>query len=287
MRWQRGTRSHNIDDRRARRSPGRRRVGGGLSLGGVLAILAISWFLGINPMTFLGGNVGSGSVGLGGGGLAGGAMASGEFRTTPEEEELVDFVSFVLDDLQATWRELLPGYRDATLVLFRDATRSGCGVGQSEMGPFYCGADEHVYIDLSFYAQLRSQFGAPGDFAQAYVLAHEIGHHLQTLTGISDTVRQRQQADPASRNDLSVRQELQADCFAGVWGYSTAQRGNLDPDDVEEGLRAAAAIGDDRIQRMGGRGVHPESFTHGSSAQRVEWLRRGLESGDPDSCNTF
>ena len=181
MRWQRGTRSRNIDDRRARRSPGRRTVGGGLSLGGVLAILAISWFLGIDPMTFLGGNVGSGSVGLGGGGLAGGAMASGEFRTTPEEEKLVGFVSFVLDDLQATWRELLPGYRDATLVLFRDATRSGCGVGQSDMAPFYCGADEQVYIDLSFYAELRSQFGAPGDFAQAYVLAHEIGHHLQTL----------------------------------------------------------------------------------------------------------
>jgi predicted metalloprotease len=287
MRCQRGTRSRNIDDRRARRSPGRRRVGGGLSLGGVLAILAISWFLGINPMTFLGGNVGSGSVGLGGGGLGGGDLASDELRTTPEEEELVDFISFVLDDLQATWRELLPGYRDATLVLFRDATRSGCGVGQSEMGPFYCGADEQVYIDLSFYAELRSQFGAPGDFAQAYVLAHEIGHHVQTLTGISDNVRQRQEADPASRNDLSVRQELQADCFAGVWGYSTAQRGNLDPDDVEEGLRAAAAIGDDRIQRMGGRGVHPESFTHGSSAQRVEWLRRGLESGDPDSRDTF
>lgn len=288
MRWQRGPRSRNIDDRRAqrsRRAPGRRAVGGGLGLGGMLAILAISWFLGINPMTFLGGGAG---VGLGGGGTLGGSdVTSGEFRSTPEEEELVDFISFVLDDLQGTWRELLPGYRDATLVLFRDSTQSGCGVGQSEMGPFYCGADEQVYIDLSFYSELRSQFGAPGDFAQAYVLAHEIGHHLQTLTGISDNVRRQQQADPGLRNELSVRQELQADCFAGVWGYATARRGNLDPDDVEEGLRAAAAIGDDRIQRMGGRGVHPESFTHGSSAQRVEWLRRGLESGDPDSCNTF
>ncbi len=233
MRWQRGARSRNLDDHRARRSPRRRAVGGGLGLGGTLAILATSWFLGINPMTFLGGGVGS-TVG---GGV--GNFAADEFRTTPEEEELVDFISFVLDDLQDTWRGLLPTYRDATLMLFRDATRSGCGVGQREMGPFYCPADEQVFIDLSFYDELRSRFGAPGDFAQAYVLAHEIGHHLQTVTGISDDVRQRQQADPASRNQLSVRQELQADCFAGVWGYATAQRGNLDREDVEEGLRAA------------------------------------------------
>lgn len=283
MRWQRGTRSRNLDDRRAHRAPRGRGVGGGLGLGGVVAILAISWFLGIDPTMFLGGGTG---VGLDGGGsaISGGDVTSGAFQTTPEEEDLVDFISFALDDLQETWRELLPGYRDATLVLFRESTQSGCGVGQSEMGPFYCGADEQVYIDLSFYAELRTRFGAPGDFAQAYVLAHEIGHHLQTLTGISENVRRQQQADPDARNALSVRQELQADCFAGVWGYWTAQRGNLEPDDVEEGLRAAAAIGDDRIQRMGGRGVHPESFTHGSSAQRVEWLRRGLESGDPDSC---
>lgn len=165
MRWQRGARSRNLDDRRTQRSPRRRAVGGGLGLGGTLAILAISWLLGINPMTFLGGGVGVG----------GGNFATDEFRTTPEEEELVDFISFVLDDLQDTWRGLLPTYRDATLVLFREATRSECGVGQREMGPFYCPADEQVYIGLSFYDELRSRFGAPGDFAQAYVLAHEIG----------------------------------------------------------------------------------------------------------------
>ena len=284
MRWRRGTRSRNIEDRRAQRGPGRRRAAGSLGLGGLLLVLAASYFLGIDPSLFLGGGLGP-AAGIDSGG--GGRAPTGEFRTTPEEEELVDFISFVLDDLQGTWRELLPGYQDATLVLFRDATSSGCGLGQREMGPFYCPADRNVYIDLAFYQELRTQFGAPGDFAQAYVLAHEIGHHIQTLTGISDEVRRLQQRDPGSRNALSVRQELQADCLAGVWGNATARRGILEADDVEEGLRTAAAIGDDRIQRMSGRDVHPESFTHGSSAQRVEWLRRGLESGDPAQCDAF
>ena len=286
MRWQRGTRSRNLDDRRATRAPRRRAVGGGLGLGGIVVVLVASYFLGIDPMLFLGGGLGPGS-GVDTSAGVGGTFDAGEFRTTPEEEELVDFVSFALDDLQQTWHELLPGYRDATLVLFRDATQSGCGLGQREMGPFYCPADQKVYVDLAFYQELRSRFGAPGDFAQAYVLAHEIGHHLQTLTGVSDEISRLQQADPQARNQLSVRQELQADCFAGVWGHTAARRGILDPDDVEEGLRAAAAIGDDRIQRNSGRGVHPESFTHGSSEQRVEWLRRGLEGGDPDLCDTL
>ena len=251
-----------------------------------MAILAVSWLLGIDPLPFLSGGVGptGGGAGLG---PAAGTGSDIPFQTTPQEEELVDFVSFVLDDLQATWSELLPGYRPSTLVLFRDATRSACGMGQAEMGPFYCPRDEKVYVDLSFYAELRDRFGAPGDFAQAYVLAHEIGHHIQTLTGISEEVRRAQQGRPEDANQLSVRQELQADCLAGAWGNHAARRGVLEPGDVEEGLRAAAAIGDDRIQSMSGRGVHPESFTHGSSEQRVEWLRRGLASGDPDACDTF
>lgn len=155
------------------------------------------------------------------------------------------------------------------------------------MGPFYCPLDQKVYVDLAFYAALRGRFGAPGDFAQAYVLAHEIGHHVQTLTGISDQVRRAQQSRPSERNQLSVRMELQADCLAGVWAHEAGLRGILEPGDVEEGLRAAAAIGDDRIQTMSGRGVHPESFTHGSSAQRVAWLRKGLESDDPEACSTL
>jgi predicted metalloprotease len=155
------------------------------------------------------------------------------------------------------------------------------------MGPFYCPRDQKVYVDLDFFQELRARFGAPGDFAQAYVLGHEIGHHVQNLTGISERVRREQHSSPKGANQLSVRMELQADCLAGVWGHATARRGILEAGDVEEGLRAAAAIGDDRIQRMSGRGVHPESFTHGSSSQRVEWLRRGLESGNPDACNAF
>ena len=155
------------------------------------------------------------------------------------------------------------------------------------MGPFYCPADEKVYVDLSFYDDLRSRFGAPGDFAQAYVLAHEIGHHIQRLSGLERDVREQQRANPSLANELSVRMELQADCLAGVWGHQAGRRDVLEPGDIEEGLRAAAAIGDDRIQKMSGRGVHPESWTHGSSAQRQEWLHRGLESGDPNLCNAF
>ncbi|MCA9502501.1 MAG: neutral zinc metallopeptidase [Spirochaetaceae bacterium] len=304
MRWERGERSENLEDRRAEgggrprlrfpRSGSGARIpipagrGGRLSLTSILVMLALAWFLGLDPMSLLGG--------LGGGGLSpdlgarvdpdasfGGAPP----RSTPQEEEQVDFVSFVLDDLQSTWGELLPGYRDAKLVLFRDATQSGCGVGQSEMGPFYCPADEKVYVDLAFYDELRQRFGAPGDFAQAYVLAHEVGHHIQRLTGLEQKVRAAQQRSPDLANELSVRMELQADCLAGVWGRHADRRGVLEPGDIDEGLRAAAAIGDDRIQKMSGRGVHPESWTHGSSAQRQEWLHRGLETGDPDRCDTF
>jgi predicted metalloprotease len=209
------------------------------------------------------------------------------FETTAEEEELVDFVSFVLDDVQSTWSSLLPQYQNARLVLFRNAIDSACGFAQSATGPFYCPGDQKVYIDLGFYKELRSQFGAPGDFAQAYVLAHELGHHVQNLLGIEAQVRRAQRANPGLQNELSVRMELQADCFAGVWGYAAAQRGVLEPGDVEEGLNAAAAIGDDRIQRMSTGYVNPESFTHGSSEQRMTWLRKGLTTGDPEVCDTF
>jgi predicted metalloprotease len=220
-----------------------------------------------------------------GGGVTG---TDADFRSSAEEEELVEFMSFVLDDLQATWRQQLgPQYRDANMVLFRDAVRSACGMTGAATGPFYCPGDGKVYLDLSFFDELGRRFGAPGDFAQAYVIAHEIGHHVQNLLGIERQVRQLQARNSGARNDLSVRMELQADCFAGVWGHSTAQRGILEEGDVEEGLNAAAAIGDDRIQRQTQGYVVPDAFTHGSSAQRVEWFKRGLMSGDPDQCDTF
>jgi predicted metalloprotease len=201
---------------------------------------------------------------------------------------LVQFVHYVLDDAQETWAKIFPTigaqYREAKLVLFRGATQTGCGVGQDVMGPFYCPVDERVYIDLGFYDDLRSRFGAPGDFAQAYVIAHEIGHHVQHLLGLDERMQRARQADPRTANELSVRFELQADCFAGVWGHSTGQRGILERGDVEEGLSAAAAVGDDRL--TGGR-IGPDSFTHGTSEQRVTWFKRGLSSGRPDDCDTF
>jgi hypothetical protein len=213
---------------------------------------------------------------------------SGPVQSTPEENRRVQFVSFVLDDAQDTWRKKLgPRYQDTKLVLFRDAVQTGCGYGQAATGPFYCPLDQKVYIDLSFYDELQSRFGATGEFAEAYVLAHEIGHHVQKLLGIEPQVRRAMQQRPDLQNDLSVRLELQADCYAGVWGNSTNQRQLLEQGDIEAGLRAAAAIGDDRIQRQTQGYVQPDSFTHGSSAQRVEWFKRGLQSGDLDACDTF
>jgi predicted metalloprotease len=230
---------------------------------------------------------------VGGGGVAPSAEsgAAPPAETTPEEERLVSFVSFVLDDAQGTWQKLAAeggsSYRDAKLVLFRDAVQSACGFAEAATGPFYCPADEKVYIDLGFYEELQQRFGAPGDFAQAYVLAHEIGHHVQNLLGTEARVREARMRRADLANELSVRLELQADCYAGIWGHSTAQRQLLESGDVEEGLAAAAAVGDDRLQRMGGGRIVPESFTHGSSAQRQEWFRRGLETGRPDACDTF
>jgi predicted metalloprotease len=208
------------------------------------------------------------------------------------EQQEVQFVSFVLDDVQRTWERLLPEqkgvpYRHAKLVLFRNYTQSGCGLAQSATGPFYCPEDEKVYIDLDFFHELSSRFGAPGEFAQAYVIAHEVGHHVQKLLGIAQQVSRLQRRDPAERNPLSVRLELQADCFSGVWGHSTAKRQIIDQADIAAGLAAAAAVGDDRLQRMGRGYVSPESFTHGSSAQRTDWFQRGLQSGEVAACNTF
>jgi len=196
-----------------------------------------------------------------------------------------------LNDAQSTWSQILPSqgaqYRHAKLVLFRDSIDSACGLAQSATGPFYCPEDEKVYIDLGFYDELKQRFGAPGDFAEAYVLAHEIGHHVQKLLGIEGKVRAAQQQNPQAANQLSVRLELQADCFAGVWGHSTQQRNILEAGDVDDGLKAAAAVGDDRLQRMSSGRVNPESFTHGSSAQRMQWFQRGFQDGTIASCNTF
>lgn len=279
MRWTPGSRSGNLEDRRGQSGGGGFR-GGPASIGVVLVLLVLSLLTGRNFLSL----IDSGSTEIG----SAPAGSSEPVQTSPEEERLVDFMSFVLDDTQQTWQQLLPQrYQDAKLVLFRGRTSTACGYGAAATGPFYCPADRKVYLDLSFFDELHRRFGAPGDFAQAYVVAHEVGHHVQNLLGTERRVRQLQQQRPGAANTLSVRMELQADCYAGAWGHSAAQRGKLDPDDAEEGLRAAAAIGDDRLQRSSGGVVQPDSFTHGSSAQRVEWFRRGLQSGDPNACDTF
>jgi hypothetical protein len=219
------------------------------------------------------------------------ATANGEVASSPSEDRLVQFVTFVLNDVQNTWRTILSErhvtYEDAKLVLFRDMTQSGCGTAQSTMGPFYCPQDQKVYIDLGFYDELQRRFGAPGDFAQAYVLAHELGHHVQHLLGIDAQARRLQQDNPGSANAVSVRLELQADCFAGIWGHSTEQRRLLEQGDIEEGLNAASSVGDDRLQRAATGHVNAETFTHGSAAQRSAWFKRGLTTGQIEACDTF
>jgi predicted metalloprotease len=281
MRWTPGRMSRNIEDRRGARG-GIGMMGPGLGIGGVV-LLVLSLLFGQDllqetsdaPVTA----------------TADGTTNSDSLDRTPEERQVRQFVSFVLDDVQETWAKVLPRYgtqfRDAKLVLFRGGVRTACGDMPSAAGPFYCPVDEKAYIDLGFYDELRRRFGAPGDFAQAYVLAHEIGHHVQHVLGTDTRVRQVQQSRPGMANELSVRMELQADCYAGVWAHSTEQRRLLESGDVEEGLGAAAAVGDDRIQRQTTGTVRPESFTHGSSAQRMEWFKRGLGSGSPEACDTF
>jgi predicted metalloprotease len=274
MKWRGRVGSQNVEDRRGMRGGGMA-VGGGL--GGLVLVLLISALTGQNPIDLIN-TTGPVSDTVTPGGV-------------PADDPQAEFVSVVLKDTETTWGQLFQQageqYEPPVLVLFTDATRSACGLGQAAMGPFYCPADRKVYLDLSFFRDLDERFGAPGDFAQAYVVAHEIGHHVQTLTGVSARMQAaRQRAGEREANALSVQQELQADCYAGVWGHYAAQEGLLDSGDAEEGLRAAAAIGDDRLQRQSQGTAVPESFTHGSSEQRVEWLRRGLQSGRVDSCNT-
>ena len=277
MRWSDEGRSTDLEDRR----------GGSLSgfglphigIGGAILLLVLSILFHRNFFAL----------------LSGGSLSTGSTQTRPvedsTEEPEVHFVSFVLDDNQRTWTQIFQqqgrSYRHAKLVLFRDAVDSACGMAQSATGPFYCPDDEKVYIDLSFYDELKRRFGASGDFAQAYVLAHEIGHHVQKQLGIETQVQRAMGTHPGERNALSVRLELQADCLAGVWGHSTAQRNILEAGDVDEALRAASAVGDDRLQRMATGQLNPDSFTHGISEQRAHWFQEGFQSGNVAACDTF
>ncbi|MEO6119115.1 MAG: neutral zinc metallopeptidase [Terriglobales bacterium] len=281
MRWTPGGRSGNLDDQRGGGGGGFGFGGGGLKLGigGTLLLLILSFVFKQDFFAMLDG------------GAAGAPQENAQPITDAKEEPMVEFVSFVLDDTQNTWKQIFAqrggDYRDARLVLFRQGVNSACGRAGASTGPFYCPADEKVYIDLSFYHELKQRFGAPGDFAQAYVLAHEIGHHVQHLAGTAEKVRDAQRNNPGAKNEYSVRMELQADCYAGVWGNATKQRKILEAGDVEEAMSAAAAIGDDRLQKQSTGEVQPESFTHGTSAQRQQWFMRGFESGDATACNTF
>jgi predicted metalloprotease len=279
MRWKTGRRSSHIEDRRGRNA-GRTVFKGGI--GTIVLVLAASYFLGINPLDVLMMQTGP-DPGVG----------QTHWQPSPEEERMADFVSVVLADTEDTWKEIFRQsgkiYQEPDLVLYSGAIDSACGMGSAAMGPFYCPADRKVYLDLAFFDELRRRYGAPGDFAQAYVIAHEVGHHVQNLLGISDRVRSAQRGvGQAEANALSVKLELQADCFAGVWGnHADRSRQVLEEGDIEEGLKAASAIGDDRLQKQGRGYVVPETFTHGTSRQRVEWFKRGIEHGDVGSCDTF
>lgn len=295
MRWRGGRRSRNIEDRRGQNAGGfgrgrgipiRLPRGRGSKIGivGILAIVGISLFLGIDPTVILQGGLQQGGVQS--------TSQSSPPRTTANDD-LTEFVSVVLADTEDTWRVLFANadqtYQEPTLVLFSDSVQSACGFAQSAMGPFYCPGDQKVYLDLSFFNELRNRFDAPGDFAQAYVIAHEVGHHIQTLLGISQKVHeQRSRLSETEGNKLSVRLELQADCLAGVWAFHADQtRQILEPGDIDEALNAATAIGDDRLQTQARGMVVPDSFTHGSSAQRVRWFKTGFKDGNVNSCDTF
>lgn len=277
--------SDNIEDRRGM-GPARLGGRGGFGIGTIVLALAVSYFTGVNPLTVLNLLTGVQSVTET---IAPSAPSESGAVGAPKDE-LGRFASVVLADTETTWRELLGSrYQDPRMVLFSGAVQSACGTTSSAVGPFYCPNDRRVYLDLSFFNQLAEQLGATGDFAQAYVIAHEVGHHVQNVLGVAEKVhRLQQRASEVEGNALSVRMELQADCYAGVWGYHAKRNRNLiEPGDFEEGLRAAAAIGDDRLQKKSRGHVQPESWTHGSSEQRMTWLKRGLESGDPAVCNTF
>ena len=282
MKWRGERQSDQVEDRRGM-TPAR----GGMAIGGgaALLVLLFALFTGQDPRQLLD-MIGGGEAGVD-------PAASAAAPTGAPADEGGQFAATVLGSTEDVWSEIFAAqgqrYRKPTLVLFSDAVASACGTASAAVGPFYCPADQKVYLDLSFYELLSQRFGAPGDFAQAYVVAHEVGHHVQQLLGIADQVTAAQQrASEAEANGLSVRMELQADCLAGVWGYhANRTRQLLEPGDVEEGLRAAAAIGDDMMQRQSTGRVRPESWTHGSSEMRVRWLRQGLSTGDPDQCDTF
>jgi predicted metalloprotease len=283
MQWTPGEDNPDIEDRRDESGGG---GGGGpirpvhLGLGGVLIVGALSLIFHQNFFALLSGP-------------PGGSISQPSAHSLPnaaldeQEKPKVQFVGFVLGDVQRVWEQKLGQYRHAKLVLFRDSYPSACGQAETATGPFYCPGDEKVYLDLGFFDELRDRFGAPGEFAEAYVIAHEIGHHVQKILGIESKVRQLQMRSPSEQNPLSVKLELQADCFAGAWANSTEQRKIIDQSDVESGLQAAAAVVDDRLQRAATGRVNPESFTHGSSAQRVSWFQRGMKAGDISACNTF
>jgi hypothetical protein len=286
MKWSDSGESQDIEDRRDESGGGGGFQFGGMhiGIGGAVILLILSFVFKTNLFTLLsgGGAADSGPA----------AVRQPDTARDASERPLVAFVSFVLDDTQKTWTQLLPEqagkpYRHAKLVLFRDSIQSGCGGARSATGPFYCPEDEKVYIDLGFFDELRRRFGAPGQFAEAYVVAHELGHHVQKLLGIEGKVHQMQENNSREANPLSVKLELQADCFAGVWAHSTQQRGLLEKGDVESALGAASAVGDDRLQKMSTGHVSPESFTHGTSEQRMHWFTAGLNNGTIAACNTF
>ena len=288
MRWEGNRESDNVEDRRSGGGGGGMPVFGGRSIGIGTIVIALlgGWVLGINPLTILGA-------------LSGGGMPPAQVQQQapaqrpPADDKMARFVSTVLADTEDVWSNLFSQaggrYQDPRLVLFRGATQTACGAGQAAMGPFYCPADQKVYIDLGFYETLKNQLGAPGEFAQAYVIAHEVGHHVQNLLGISEKVdQQRGRVSQAQYNQLSVRLELQADCFAGVWSHhAQRERQILEKGDIELAMNAAAKIGDDALQRSAGGAVVPESFTHGSSAQRQRWFQKGLQGGSVKGCDTF
>lgn len=280
MRWKSGRRSRNVEDRRGSRLTGGKVKGGGI---GILLLALVGMYFGIDPSMILNSNLGD----------MGGQVEQTATERSPAEEQLADFVSVVLADTEDTWetifRQAGSTYQKPKLVLFSGAVQSACGFAQAATGPFYCPADSKVYIDLGFYNDLKNKMNAPGDFAQAYVISHEVGHHVQNLMGISAKVQsQRGRISQTAYNKLSVKVELQADCFAGVWAnHANRVRNILEPGDVEEALNAASMIGDDALQKKSRGYVVPDSFTHGSSKQRVQWFREGLNSGDINRCNTF
>jgi len=282
MRWQDGRRSENVEDRRGGHVS-RRIAGGGI---GTLLLVLVAMYFGIDPSIILN----QSQLPIPG---ADAPIRSEPYSASPEENRLAEFVSVVLADTEDTWKAIFHGmgqtYQEPKLVLFSESVESACGLASAAVGPFYCPMDQKVYIDLSFYSDLKQKFGAPGDFAQAYVIAHEVGHHVQNLLGIAEKVHSlRQRSSESESNRLSVMMELQADCLAGVWAHhADRSRQILEAGDIEEALNAASMIGDDRMQRHSRGYVMPDSFTHGSSAQRVRWFKRGLETGSMGQCNTF